>query len=86
MTMAFSLGTMKKMSQPNEDIKSQGAQQENNRLLADLKKCPQCGVLTIKNGGCDAMKCPRCKTKWCWACDKTSKQLKAHRHRKDGLQ
>ncbi|PVI05523.1 hypothetical protein DM02DRAFT_668177 [Periconia macrospinosa] len=39
--------------------------QFKNRLT--IKKCPRCGVLTEKNGGCDHMACV-CGAHWCWEC------------------
>lgn len=36
----------------------------------ERKKCPGCGVLTDKNGGCNHMTCPvmNCRAHWCWTC------------------
>ena len=36
----------------------------------DLKNCPYCHIITIKNGGCNHMKCHYCGKHWCWICQK----------------
>eukprot|EP00879_Flechtneria_rotunda_P005743 GHRR01006044.1.p1 GENE.GHRR01006044.1~~GHRR01006044.1.p1 ORF type:complete len:829 (+),score=331.90 GHRR01006044.1:542-3028(+) len=32
------------------------------------KKCPSCGMATIKNEGCNKMTCSYCRQAWCWKC------------------
>lgn len=32
--------------------------------------CPRCETATLKEGGCDTIKCPVCKRKWCWLCSR----------------
>ena len=29
--------------------------------------CPQCGMIVMKEEGCDGMTCTSCKTELCWA-------------------
>jgi hypothetical protein len=36
------------------------------------KKCPSCGVATIKNEGCNKMTCVYCSVPWCWKCGQVS--------------
>ena len=36
-----------------------------------LKFCPQCKAPTLKNSGCNKMKCITCHVKWCWLCRRT---------------
>jgi hypothetical protein len=41
-------------------------------VLLAVKKCPgpNCDAWIQKMGGCNHVRCSRCKTKWCWQCDK----------------
>ena len=34
----------------------------------NLKKCPSCGIITLKKGGCNHITCTFCKKNWCWLC------------------
>jgi ariadne-1 len=48
---------------------AQCVQQESddpNAMPAGIKKCPNCGMLTEKNGGCDHMTCKRCRHEYWW--------------------
>ena len=33
------------------------------------KQCPSCGILTVKESGCDHMKCTQCESHWCYRCE-----------------
>ena len=33
-----------------------------------FKECVGCGCAIEKDGGCNLIDCPNCKTKWCWIC------------------
>ena len=35
----------------------------------DLKKCPYCQIVTLKNEGCNHMTCLYCRKNWCWLCN-----------------
>jgi hypothetical protein len=39
-----------------------------NWAAANAKPCPKCSVLINKDGGCNHMKCTRCKADFCWQC------------------
>lgn len=32
------------------------------------KPCPTCGVMVIRDGGCNMISCPNCRQEWCFAC------------------
>ncbi|KAF1971003.1 hypothetical protein BU23DRAFT_472170, partial [Bimuria novae-zelandiae CBS 107.79] len=34
----------------------------------DAKDCPRCGVITVKDYGCNHMECPSCHVHFCWFC------------------
>ena len=37
-------------------------------LAGASRKCPGCGMATIKNEGCNKMTCGYCRAAWCWKC------------------
>ena len=39
-------------------------------LTITVRKCPRCGVITEKNGGCDHMRCRQCKHEYYWSTGK----------------
>lgn len=39
-----------------------------NWILANTRKCPQCGTRIEKNQGCNHMTCRQCKHEFCWIC------------------
>lgn len=34
----------------------------------DYKRCPKCRIFITKFDGCDCVRCPHCKRKFCWNC------------------
>ena len=38
------------------------------------RPCPRCRAPILKNGGCNAMSCARCKLNFCWACMRASRE------------
>ena len=34
----------------------------------NLKKCPNCEIITLKKGGCNHITCTYCNKNWCWLC------------------
>jgi hypothetical protein len=41
-------------------------------LTSHSRKCPGCGMATIKNEGCNKMTCGYCRAAWCWKCQQVS--------------
>eukprot|EP00045_Choanoeca_perplexa_P009580 m.92679 g.92679 ORF g.92679 m.92679 type:complete len:519 (-) comp14955_c0_seq1:1336-2892(-) len=37
-------------------------------LAANAKECPKCSAFIEKNGGCNWIKCGKCKYEFCWLC------------------
>ncbi len=37
-------------------------------LEGEGKRCPRCKILIEKREGCDCVRCPHCKCKFCWNC------------------
>jgi len=44
----------------------------------NLKNCPYCHIVTIKNGGCNHMKCHYCGKHWCWICQEIFESTEEH--------
>ena len=36
------------------------------------RHCPQCGIACMKDDECTHIKCPKCKTNWCYVCGEAS--------------
>lgn len=49
----------------------------------DVKYCPKCKIIISRNGGCLAVECKNCYTKFCWGCLGTNHQVKKHGHSND---
>lgn len=37
-------------------------------LVANTKNCPNCSCIIEKDGGCNHMRCSKCKHEFCWVC------------------
>lgn len=46
----------------------------------NVKKCPNCKVLTQRDGGCFHIKCLKCDVHWCWDCNYFTLQSNAYKH------
>jgi len=46
-------------------------------LAKNAKKCKGCNLLTMKEFGCNRVKC-RCGTSWCWKCGEVDPDYKTH--------
>jgi ariadne-1 len=42
-------------------------------LVQNTKECPKCAAFIEKNGGCNWIKCYRCKFEFCWLCSRAMK-------------
>lgn len=47
------------------------------------KSCPQCKFKIFKTGGCNHMKCVKCKCSWCWICSEIIEDTPIPNHYKD---
>jgi acetyl-CoA carboxylase beta subunit len=45
-----------------------GSEESDVETDVDVKKCPYCRYMVYKEDGCDAVKCPNCKHKFCFNC------------------
>ena len=43
---------------------------EKYKKIYHLKECPNCKIMTLKNDGCNHIKCTYCRIDWCWICGK----------------
>lgn len=43
-------------------------------LNSNSRKCPSCGMATIKNEGCNKMTCVYCGSNWCWKCQQVCRR------------
>lgn len=44
----------------------------------NTRPCPGCSSPILKDGGCNHVKCGKCRTNFCWACMKPRSQCKAY--------
>lgn len=42
--------------------------EEDDVVDVDVKRCPYCKYMVYKENGCDAVKCPNCKHRFCFNC------------------
>jgi len=47
---------------------------EDLKKVGDFKRCPKCQTAVEKEEGCDCMKCPMCRRRFCWNCLKIFKK------------
>jgi hypothetical protein len=59
----------KKGEVEKEEIKEKEEKEEKEEKVS-IKFCPGCGQPIEKKGGCNFIKCPICKTRWCFVCNK----------------
>jgi hypothetical protein len=53
---------------------------EDDKELGDAKRCPNCSLPIIRDGGCFHMNCTRCNVHWCWDCNYFTPQSNAYGH------
>lgn len=46
----------------------QGIIKESSDVTIQLKHCPVCNEVSYKCEGCDCIKCPKCRYRYCWNC------------------
>ena len=44
----------------------------------NLKNCPYCHIVVIKNGGCNHITCKYCGKHWCWLCNEIFNSTEEH--------
>jgi hypothetical protein len=55
----------------NGEVESKMEEMIRNKTI---RLCPGCKCATQKNNGCNGMTCTRCKTGWCWNCEKKNSE------------
>ena len=48
------------------------------RKKYNLKNCPYCNIVIMKNEGCNHMKCNYCGKDWCWICQEIFTSTEEH--------
>ncbi len=56
------------------------ADEDDDELGPDAKKCPKCKLPTSRDSGCFHMNCTRCSVHWCWDCNHFTPQSNAYAH------
>ena len=56
------------------------AEEDDEDLGPNAKKCPKCKLPTTRDGGCFHMNCARCNVHWCWDCNHFTPQSNAYAH------
>ena len=51
-----------------------------------IKKCPNCGIITEKDTGCNHMVCTKCQYQWCWLCNGKYNEFHFKKGKCKGLQ
>jgi len=51
---------------------------ENYVKKLNMKKCPSCGIHTIKKDGCNHITCSCCKKEWCYICGEPFNSTEEH--------
>jgi len=52
-----------------------------DKLDDSIKKCPDCKLLTMRDGGCFHMTCVKCSIHWCWTCNQQITQADPYAHK-----
>ena len=47
-------------------------------IIKEFKRCPECGLNTMKDGGCDHITCNKCFYEYCWLCFDERKSYSGH--------
>jgi hypothetical protein len=45
-----------------------------------IKRCPLCKIMIERVSGCNSIKCPNCKLKFCWSCLRSASEIKRMKH------
>ena len=51
---------------------------ENFVIKLNIKRCPSCGIYTIKKNGCNYIICTLCKKGWCYLCGQLIQTTQEH--------
>ncbi|KAM7208330.1 hypothetical protein V8F20_001308 [Naviculisporaceae sp. PSN 640] len=58
----------RKIMHPGKGWRCSDCNSKGDPVVSAAKRCPNCGVLSVKVTGCDHLRCIKCRHHWCWGC------------------
>jgi hypothetical protein len=75
----FNLEASAELRPLNEDAPDAVAESASRRWKAsNTRPCPRCASPILKEGGCNHMRCGRCRVEFCWACMRSRTRCRAY--------